>query len=278
VDFGAGRISWVSARDGFIRSIKSDASLLASIVGERASGLTQTMTVLRDSLYAIKSFHPAGDDPFQWVNEFHIVNLADRSTLRLGRLESPPRKQVKHVQLGTTRASMWPHGDTDPMHVVDRARQRICAGVGQVAEINCINASGERMSIRWAYDTVQFSADDRRRAEETTVNLSQGSGLTRQDIERAMAELPATYTPYSVLQIDTEGNLWISESMRDESGEVVPRFRIVNPDGRVIAFANHFRVMPVGLMDNLEIGATSLLTAVVSPEGVPMVGVYRIRK
>jgi hypothetical protein len=36
--------------------------------------------------------------------------------------------------------------------------------------------------------------------------------------------------------------------------------------------------MPVGLMDNLEIGATSLLTAVVSPEGVPMVGVYRIRK
>ena len=279
VDFPARRISWLSARNGFIRSIESDETLLKTMIGERASGLTETMIVLRDSLYAIKSFHPVGDDPRAGrANEFHIVDLSSRSGIRLGRLEEPTRTRL---QLSSTTTSVYPQGQTSPMHVVDRTRQRICAGVGHVAEINCIDASGKRMSIRWAYDTIPFTADERRQAEERiSISLSKSPQFTPGDIERYRAAMiwPKAQPPYIVLQMDSDGNIWVSEQIKGPSGQPTSRFRIFNADGKLIAFANHFRVRPLGLMDDMEIGSTSLLSAISSPDGVPMVGVYRITR
>jgi hypothetical protein len=56
------------------------------------------------------------------------------------------------------------------------------------------------------------------------------------------------------------------------------RFRIIDPDGRHIAFADSFPVRPVGIGSPTSIGGSSIVRAFEDADGVPKVGVFRIRK
>jgi hypothetical protein len=286
IDFSARRISWLSASDGYIRSIDSDENLLRSLIGNNASGITETLIPLGDSLYAVKTFHtvtqPAqagGRDQLrQRANEFHIVNLAARTSERLTRLNEPVSTPVK---LSSITVHVGEVGATDPMHVVDRRRSRICAGSGAVAEIQCLDAGGARRIIRWAYNAVPYTGEEKRVFEDRIrTSISRMRDFAPGDAEKMASAYTwqESHPAFSVLQMDVDGNFWILESARDAEGKLSQRFRVLDPDGRLIAFANDFPVRPIGLMDAHEIGDTAVLRAITSADDVPMLGVFRITK
>ena len=280
VDFPNARLIWVSASQGHLRSVRLNEDGFRKVLGEDAHGIIETMTPLGDSIYAVKAFRriPGAASPFQRGESFHIVNLAAGTAFDLVRYDDPPSKSL---ELSTARITLRPAAVGRAAHVVDRARGRICALITHASEISCIDGTGKRSIIRWRDDSLPFTDDDRRADEEATRrNWERSRGTTSQDIEKLLAarEVPDRHKPVIAFQNDTHGNFWILEPALDSLGRRVTRFRVLDPEGRQIAFADPFPARSVGLGSKLHIGDQSVLRAYEDADGVPIVGEFRIRK
>jgi hypothetical protein len=279
VDFSNKRLNWLSASSGYLRSVRLDDNPFKKLLGDDASGMVETMVPFGDSVYAVKAFRraAAGASPSQRAESFHIVNLATNMALELMRWESPPARTVE-LSFGPTL--LRPPGAGRPVHVVDRGRRRICALITNATRMSCIDHAGKRTSIRWRDEVVPFTAEDRQ-ADEATVrrNMESARG-TPGDAEKLIAarELPERHLPVTAFHLDTEGNFWILEPARDAGGRRSSRFRIIAPDGRMIAFADSFPARNVGLLNRLHIGEHAVFRVIENPDGAPAVALFRIRK
>jgi hypothetical protein len=167
-----------------------------------------------------------------------------------------------------------------PVHVVDRARRRLCAAITTTPEITCVDAAGKRTRIRWRTNPIEYTDEDRRAFEESYRKTRVTRGITAGDVEILLAGMdrPEYHLPFNVLQIDSDGNFWVLELTRGASAQPESRFRILDPDGRHIAFANPFPARNVGLTNNVHIGTTSVLRVYRDADDVAVVGVFGIRK
>lgn len=280
VDFPSRRLNWLSASTGYLRSIRLDEERFKQQLGADASGTTETLIPLGDSLYAIKAFRrrPDASSPFERATSYHIANLSTGQTVNLARFDEPSGKPIT-TSFGP--ASVFPVEPNMPAHVVDRARRRICAAVTGTSEIRCADDQDKRTIIRWRADSIPFTAAHRKAYEDRLRTiLARMRRYTDADIRAyfAAVEWPERFNPFSVLRLDAEGNFWILEQSVDASGGMQPRFRVLDPNGGHIAFADSFPVRGVGLGSRTYIGSTAVVRAFEDADGVPKVGGFRIRK
>jgi hypothetical protein len=280
VDFPNSRVNWVSASTGYVRSTRLDDARFKAILGEDASGAVEGMMPLGDSLYAVKVFRmkPGVGSPFERGTTFHIVDLRANTASDLVGYDAPPRKPV---QLSTGPTTVGPLDAGNPLHVIDGARRRLCAAITTITQIACIDARGQRLIIRWTAETVPYTDDDRA-AYETSFRRMRGGprGSSEADIRTLLAAIdrPERHNPFSALQIDTEGNFWVLEYTLDATGTRQSRFRVFDAEGRHIAFADPFPIPRVGFGSVVHIDERATVRAFEDANGVPMVGVFRIRK
>ena len=280
VDFPNGRLNWLSASQGHIRSARLSEEGFRKVLGDDASGIVESLVPLGDSVYGFKAWRriPNAASPFERAETFHIANLADGKVLDLVRYEPPPTRTVK---LSRDQVRMRPAAIGRPAHVVDRARGRICALISHAAEITCIDRGGKRFIIRWQDAALPYTDEDRR-ADEAMIrgNWERSRGVTQEDIAKILAEreVPQRHHPVIAFQNDVEGNFWILEPALDAAGTRRARFRVLDPDGRLIAVADSFPARDVGLQNDVWIGDDVVLRVIETPDGAPAVGVFRIRK
>jgi hypothetical protein len=169
-----------------------------------------------------------------------------------------------------------PVDPAEPVRVVDRARKRMCAAITSIAEISCVDAQGKRTLIRWRADSIAVTAKDREKPA-TNVIVTGRSTRNAADAEamHAAQVWPKFYNPFRGFQLDDDGNFWIFESARNASGVRSGRIRILDPEGRHIAFANP---TVAGRFVGDHIGRSVVLRKFEDADGVPKVGVFRIRK
>jgi hypothetical protein len=280
VDFPSRRLNWLSASRGYLRSIRVDEERLKQLIGADASGTTETLIPLGDSLYAIAAFRrrPNATSPFDQARTYQIANLSTGQTVNLARFDEPSGKPIT---LSVGPASVFPVEPNMPVHVVDLARRRICAAVTGTSEIRCADDRDRRTIIRWRADSIPFNAEHRKAYEDRVrTNLASSRRYTDADIRAhfAAVEWPDRFNPFSVLRLDADGNFWILEPGVDSAGGMQRRFRILDPNGRHIAFADSFPVRGVGLGSRTYIGSTAVVRAFEDADGVPKVGVFPIRK
>ena len=279
VDFPNERLNWVSASNGHLRSVRFGESGFRKILGEDATGTLETVVPLGDSLYAVKAFHENIEVPGGPRSAtFHLVNLAADTSADLPPYPEPP---LKLVMLDGRESAIAPIKAPVTAHVVDRARRRICAATSAAAEIACVDAEGRRFRIRWAYDTLPYTAEDRRGDEDRYREMRRGRrGGDEAELNRILATVvwPRYQDVFTALQLDTDGNFWILEYTRDDAGQRVSRFRILDPEGRLIAFADPLPMRNVGLINDMKIERNTVLRAIEDSNGIPMIGVFRIRK
>jgi hypothetical protein len=150
-----------------------------------------------------------------------------------------------------------------------------------ITEIHCVDDRGARRIIRWIADTLRYSTEDRDTyVSQIRANYARSERYTEADANAIIGavEWPERYTPFTILQFDAEGNFWILERARGASGERVTRFRILDAEGRQIAFADSLPTQNAGLNTRAYIGANVVIRPIEDADGVPMVGVFRIRK
>ena len=80
------------------------------------------------------------------------------------------------------------------------------------------------------------------------------------------------------LQVDALGNLWIRETYRLASDRVGIRMRVVDADGKHLAFANDVPMRGVGHWPEVIIHADRLMRVYTDENDLPRIGVFRIRK
>ena len=275
VDFPNRRLNWLSASKGYLRSIRLDEERFKQLLGDDATSTAEVLIPFGDSLYAIPAFRrPANaSSPYERGRSYHIVNLSTGQTVNLGTFHEPPGRlistSVGRMMVGRVQPDV-------PMHVVDRARRRICAARTETSEIRCADDQDRRTIIRWRADSIPFTAEHRKAHED----LMRTRRLTEADIRDYLAavEWPQRFNAFSVLQLDADGNFWILEPSVDASGGVRRRFRVLDPTGRHIAFADSFPMRPMGLGAETEIRSNTVIRAFEDADGVPKVGVFRIRK
>jgi hypothetical protein len=279
VDFPNSRIYWLTAASGHLRSARLDDGGFKKVLGDDASGMFETMVPLGDSVYAVKAFRriQGSSSPFQRATTYHILDLKQGTAPELIRYQEPP---MKEVQLSTGPTSLYPMNAGSDAHVVDRARRRICASLSSTPQINCIDDKGKRMIIRWKAETVPYTEADRRAAEESFRRMRLGSRTTSQDVEKLLAarEWPERFNPFMVLQIDADGNFWVSEYTLDSAGKRKSRFRVFGPDGKQVAFADPFPVRSFGLSNPVDIGSDAVLRVIENADGAQVIGVFPIKK
>lgn len=280
VDFPSRRLNWLSVSKGFLRSVQLDEAELNKVVGGDAYGLVESMTPLGDSLYAIAAFRRAADGASirDRSRSFHIVDLTTKTAHNLTTLDEP---RAKSVVIGGRPTSVYPVQAGEPAFVVDRTRQRICAMITRVTQIQCIDSRGKRLTIRWRTDSVPFTKADRDATEaQYRSNLVKYGRFKGADVDAFVGavEWPNTHAPISVLQNDPDGNFWILEPYLTASGERKDRYRVLSPDGVHLAFADPFPARSVGLMDETHIGSRVIVRPVETPDGGQTVGIFRIRK
>lgn len=280
VDFPNSRLNWVSASGGYLRSRRLDENRFKKLLGDDVSGTIEGMVPLGDSQYAVKAFRhvPGATSPARLGTSFHIVDLAANTATDLVRYDDPP---LKVVQVSSGPTHLWPMSAGNSVHVVDRARRRMCAANSSAPEISCIDSQGKRLSIRWRTETVPYTDDDRRAYEASfrkTRLTSRRTTAADVDAMLAATDRPERHLPFSVLQIDAEGNFWILEYALDAWQRRDSRFRVFDPEGRHIAFADPFPARNAGLGSTVYIGTSSVLRVFEDADGVQMVGVFRIRK
>ena len=279
MDFPNGRLNWVSASAGFLRASRILENGFKQVLGDDASGSLENLVPLGDSVYAVKAFRRIRDDvAFRRRTTYHVVDLAAKTASEVAAYADP---EMKQVTLSAGPTSIWPLAAGNTVHVVDRARRRLCAAVTATPEIVCVSAEGKRTRIRWRTTPVEYTDDDRRAFEESyrTTRVTQ-RGITPGDAEILLSAMdkPEYHPPFNVLQIDSDGNFWILELTRAPSAKLEPRFRILDPDGRHIAFANPFPARNVSLSNDVHIGTTSVLRVYRDADDVAIVGVFGIRK
>ena len=280
VDFPNRRLNWLSVSKGYLRSIRLDEERFKQLLGPDVHSTSETLVPLGDSLYAIAAFRPRSDarTPFDRARSYHIVDLSAGRAVNLAAYDEPSGKPIT---LSVGRASVFPVEPNMPMHVVDRGRRRICVALTATSEIRCAGHDDKRTIIRWTVDSIPYTAADRKVYEDRVRRtFSQMRQYTESDISAHLAavEWPERFNPFSVLQLDADGNFWILEPSVDADGGMHHRFRVLDPNGRHIAFADSFAVRPVGLGARTYIGSTSIVRAFEDADDVPKVGVFQIRK
>ncbi len=280
MDFPNGRINWVSASAGFLRASRVIDNGFKKVLGDDATGSLENLVPFGDSVYAVKAYRAIPNDvAFRRWTTYQVVDLAARTAAEVASYDDPEMKQVRLSSGRTT--SVWPRSAGSPVHVVDRARKRLCAAVTTTTEVSCVDAAGNRRRIRWRVDPIPYTSEDRRAFEESFRKTRMTErGMTQGDVEMLLAAMdqPEHQLPFNVLQIDLGGNFWVLEYVRDPSGERRTRFRVFDPDGRHIAFADPFPVRNVSLSNSVHIGTISVLRVYRDADDVAIVGVFRIRK
>jgi hypothetical protein len=279
VDFPNSRLSWVSASKGYLRAMRVEEDRFKALVGADASGIRETLVPIGDSVFAVMAFRriAGGASPFERAQSYDIVDLAAGTSVHLGRLDEP---QGTPVRLSTGTTHVMSMDAAEPYFVVDPSRRRMCAAITSIRAISCIDADGRRREIRWRSDPIPFTAEDRRVIEEgSRASLSRSTRRTAADIELVLAarEWPEHYRPFEILRNDAEGNFWILESALDTSGKRHLRFRVLDPDGKHIAFASPFPIHSLS-RETVYIDSGSVIRSFEDSIGVPKVGVFRIRK
>jgi hypothetical protein len=279
VDFPNSRLSWVSASAGFLRSSRLDENGFRRVLGDTTSGIVETLVPFGDSLYAAKAFRPVpGDnDPFRRTTSFHIVDLARGAAFDVARYDDMPMRQI---QLRGRPTPVRPRDAGELVHVVDRTRRRMCAGITTTAELSCVDRDAKRLIIRWPGDPLPYTDADNAEFERNFRAMRTGSRVTPGDIETLLGAMgrPERHPAFNVLQLDTEGNFWLLEYSLDGSNRRRSRFRILDPNGRQIAFADSFPTPRVGFGYGIHIGDRSILRVLRDADGVSTIGVFPIRK
>jgi hypothetical protein len=280
VDWPNGRLAWVSASRGWLRSVRVDEQRLKRVVGDDAYGMVETMAPLQDSVFAVKAFRPKVPPgaPGERSNSFHIIDVTRDRSVDLGRHDDPPRREVR--MSSGSRMGSRPVESGEPVHVVDRSRARMCVAITTATQLTCADAAGRRTIIRWVADSISYTAEDRKASEQMLRQSYVLAGRPIQDAEAMLAirEYPTRFRPFQAVQVDTEGNFWIQELWVDAGGKRTPRFRVVSPEGRVLAFANYFPLRVIGSSTNVHIGPRGVLRVFEDADGVPKVGVFRVRR
>ena len=274
VDFPNSRLSWVSASAGYLRSARLDESQFRMVIGDSASGIVESMVPLGDSVYAVAAARYGQ----QGGTSYHIVDLAKGTVHDAGLYEDPP---LKEVEIAGRRTRVWPLGSGGPQRVVDRGRRRLCSAITSKTEILCVDADGRRRIIRWTTAPVPYTDDDHEEYARGFRELRlTRRGMSPQDVEAWLSAMgrPEHHLPFTVLQIDPEGNFWLKEQVRDESRERRMRFRVLDPEGRQIAFADSFPTPPMGFGYGIHIGRASVLRVVRDSDDVPAIAKFVIRK
>jgi len=279
VDFPNRRLNYLTISDGYRRSLQVDEEALRQLIAPDASGLVEGMIPFDDSSYAIKAFRPlVGDTPFARFTSFHLVDLRSSSATELTRHDEP--RGVPVPALAAKRVSVYPVEPEQALHVVDRIRRRLCVAVTTRTEIQCLDAAGQRLIVRWHADSVPFSGPDETAFVETLrANMTRGRYLAPSEIETYIGalEFPRWFNPFTALRVDDAGNFWILERKRGPDGAKAERFRIIDPSGRQIAFAAPFPVRNIGLGSQQYFGRDAILR-VYDEDDVQKVGVFPIRR
>jgi hypothetical protein len=267
IDFPNRRLNYLTVSRGYIRSLPLDEVKLKAHIAPDASGLVEGMVPFDDSLFAVVAFRPrpGATTPFARFNSFHIVDMRAGTAPELARHDEPDGKPVP--ALAAKRMSVFPVDPAVPAHVVDRARKRICVAITNRTEISCVDTSGRRSIIRWHADSVAFTSDDRARfIDRIRARLARGNYFTPSEIDAYVGalEFPEWFNPFTVVRVDDTGK--------------AERFRILDPSGRQIAFANPFPARNVGLGSREYFGAESILRVYEDSDGVQAVGVFRIQR
>ena len=274
VDFPNSRLSWVSASAGYLRSARLDESQFRKLIGDSASGIVESMVPLGDSVYALAAFRYGQ----QGGTSYHIVDMAKGTVHDAGLYEDPP---MKEVEIAGRRTRVWPLGGGGPQRVVDRTRRRLCSATTSRTEILCVDADGRRRIIRWTTAPVPYTDDDYDAyADRFREARLARRGMSPQDVEAWLSAMgrPENHLPFSMLQLDPEGNFWLKEQTLNEARERRTRFRVLDPEGRQIAFADSFPTPPMGFGYGIHIGRSSVLRVVRDSDDVPAIAKFVIRK
>jgi hypothetical protein len=279
VDFPNSRINWISASTGYLRSSRLDETGFKKVLGEDAYGVIETMVPLGDSVYAVKAFRrmPNATSPFERGTSYHIVDLQRGTAHEVARYAGIPAQRLR---LAGGNVSISPLDAGQPVHVVDVPRYRVCAGNTSATALTCVDRDGKRRSIRWTADRVPYTDEDRRLYEERVRATWSRPGAASTDANEIIAatQRPEHHTPFVTLQVDTEGNLWILEPVLAGEGKRAARYRVFDPDGELIAFADSFPARNTGLGSQVHIGSTTVARVIRDADDVQLVGLFRIRK
>ena len=279
VDFVNKRLTWFTVSRGYARSIRLDEAQFKQLLGADAMGTSEMLVPLDDSVYAITAYRrrdQAGTSI--GTNTYHIVDLRTHRVIDLASFEEP---RGVPMTIAGERTAVFPIEPGQPVHVVDRARKRLCAAFTSVTEIRCVDSQGRRTFIRWHIDPVAFVMADRDATEQRLrATLKQYRRYSDRDADTYIRAIPwpTHWTAFSVLQIDADGNFWILEKALTATGERTARFRILGPDGKHVAFADAFPAQNVGLNRGTFIGTNAVLRLVESADGAPLVLSFPLRK
>jgi hypothetical protein len=281
VDFSLRRISWLSASGGFLRSSMVDEARYKGLLGDDVANIAAGLIPLGGSRFATRvSLRREGaSTPFVRFTQYDLVDTASGAATHIVRHDEPVPVRI---QLSTGISYTMNKMDASiGVHVVDRARQRMCAGGTGLAQLDCASHDGSRRSIRWQPPPVPFTADDRRQVEDQIrANVARSRTRTAADADRIIDAYvwPTHFSPIRALQIDVDGNVWVLEQMRGPGSSLERRFRILNPDGEQIAFATEFPVSSFQSTNALFIGSAAVVRRFTDADGVERIGVFPIRK
>ncbi len=279
VDFPNRRLNYLTVPGGYLRSLQVDEAALRALIAEDASGLVEGLIPFDDSSYAIKAYRPLpGDTPFARFASFHLVDLRTGQATELARHDEP--RGVPLPALAAKRVSVFPVEGAQAVHVVDRTRQRLCVAITTRTEIQCLDATGQRLIVRWQADSVPYSGrDEAAFVDGLRTNMARGRYLTPDEVEAYIGalEFPRWFNPFTVVQLDDAGNFWVLERTRGADGAKAERFRILDPSGRQVAFAAPFPVRNLGLGSQQYFGRDAILR-VYEEEDVQKVGVFPVRR
>lgn len=281
VDFPARRISWLSASQGYLRSTMVDEQRYKDIIAQDVAWVAEAMTPLGDSIFAIRPFRTReGGGVFSRYAHFAIVNFTTNSAIHLADYDESGA--TARLQLSRGPSNFMTEVDPGlPVDAVDRARGRMCGVYTRVVEITCITTAGERTIIRWQPDSIEYTADDRKRVEDALRrNLSNSRYYGPGDADKIIAAYvwPTYHTPVNTIQMDDDGNIWVLEKHRGDDGNIGMRFRVLNPRGEQIAFATGVALSPHRHINISHIGSTHLLRKIADADGVDQIGVFPIHR
>jgi hypothetical protein len=126
---------------------------------------------------------------------------------------------------------------------------------------------------------VPYTDADRDSLERELRSTPASRSRTEQDLNALVAatERPENHLPFTTLTLDSRGDFWILEPAHDPAGKRISRFRVLDPEGRTIAFADGFPVRPYRSRA-VHIGADRVLRVIENADGAEVVGAFAIRK
>jgi hypothetical protein len=285
VDGNRSRRMWFTASQGHIESQSFDSRQLRSPVTDTLA-FGSTPQWLSNDIIALKAFRisqlvrgPDGEPGYSH-DLFYSINVATKTAHLLADYE---RERGRTVQTSTATLELPPGGQSVySIFAAHPSSQRICAARPRHAEISCLDSGGEQMRIRWKAEEIAYPAAMRDSAMAGSLSRSlqrtrtaADSARIRADVEKMYAErewLPH-WLPIHGLAFDDAGNIWVKEHRNPRGGAVEElRYRVFNPAGVHIAFANVFDGAP------FHLGTSRVIGVVRDTDDVQRIAVYRIVK